>query len=327
MAVRTIRDTSFKLIFGDHELFAAFLKDFVPIPALKAVEPGDIEDISERFLPLAQNHRDSDTVKRIRLEGSPPLLVIAIVEHESRVNYRAPFKMLQYISLVLDAYEKDAEREHPGISAGRDFRYPPVVPVIFYDGKSPWRAARNFKDRTAGGELFSRYIPQFEYELVELNRYSVEALTRFQDALSFIMIIDRIRDREGIKVLGELPAEYVESLGLRIPPGLRKLIKDVLGALLGRLEVPAEVIGTVRNMIEREEYGSMFEELVANVRAENRRLRREGRVKGRSEGRKEAREKAYRETLEAARKLKARGVAEGIIAESLGLSRDLLEGL
>jgi hypothetical protein len=55
MAIRHTKDNSFKLIFSNHHLFAEFLKDFIPIPALKSVNPGDIKDLTERFLPLNQN--------------------------------------------------------------------------------------------------------------------------------------------------------------------------------------------------------------------------------------------------------------------------------
>ncbi|MDR2070131.1 MAG: hypothetical protein LBP81_01750, partial [Treponema sp.] len=69
MAIRHSKDNSFKLILGNHQLFAEFLRDFIPVDILKSVNPDDIEDLSERFLPLNQNARDSDTVKRIRLNG------------------------------------------------------------------------------------------------------------------------------------------------------------------------------------------------------------------------------------------------------------------
>jgi hypothetical protein len=85
MAIHKARDNSFKLILGNHELFVEFLRDFINIDLLKTVKPEDIEDLSERFLPLFQDNRDSDTVKRIKLKDTP-LFVIAIVEHESEVN-------------------------------------------------------------------------------------------------------------------------------------------------------------------------------------------------------------------------------------------------
>ena len=128
MPIHNAIDNSFKLIFDDHRLFADFIKDFIHIDILEDIKPEDIEDISERFLPLFQEHRDADTVKRIKLKGNIPCFIIAILEHESKVNYRSCFKMLQYICLVLDSWEKEAEKEKPGSTLLKDFKYPPVLP-------------------------------------------------------------------------------------------------------------------------------------------------------------------------------------------------------
>ncbi len=47
-------------------LCAQFLRGYTDLEILKNIRPEDIEDISERFLPLWQENRDSDSVKRIR---------------------------------------------------------------------------------------------------------------------------------------------------------------------------------------------------------------------------------------------------------------------
>ena len=93
--VHKLKDNAYKLIFGEPEMFVDFLKNFIPIEILKRVKPEDIEDITERFLPLFSDNKDSDTVKRVRLPGDKPLFVIGIIEHESEVNYTSGFKMLQ----------------------------------------------------------------------------------------------------------------------------------------------------------------------------------------------------------------------------------------
>jgi hypothetical protein len=69
------------------------------------VTPENIDDLSGRFLPLFQDNKDADTVKRINLSNHDPMFVITILEHESEVNFRMSFKMLQYITLVLTEYE------------------------------------------------------------------------------------------------------------------------------------------------------------------------------------------------------------------------------
>jgi hypothetical protein len=319
MSIRTIKDVSLKLILGNHELFAQFLRDFIPIEALKDVRPDDIEDLSERFLPLVQENRDADTVKRITLKDKPPLFVIAIVEHESRVNFRTPFKLLQYICFALDRYEKDVEEEQPGITARKDFRYPPVLPIVFHDGIDTWTAERNFRDRTALNGIFGKYIPGFEYILVDLKTYRVEDIVKFNDVLSLVMLIDRVRVLKTKKDLGKLPKDYFERMGLKIPEGLIKLLSDVVTLLMNRFEYPEEEIEEITGYIDKKEYRAMFEALVE----QHWQMRDEGRA----EGIEEERNRAYQEKLEGARKQKTLGVSAEIIAAGFGLSPEEIERL
>ena len=234
MPIHNAADNSFKLIFGDHRLFSDFLKDFINIDVLKDVKPEDIEDISERFLPLFQENRDADTVKRINLKGSTPIFVIAILEQQSHVNHRSCFKMLQYICLVLDAWEKETEKKKLGTSLQKDFKYPPVLPIIFYDGKGSWTAERNFLNRTNLSDVFEKYIPKFEYEVINLNDYTEEGIMKFGDALSFILLIDKVRDKKGKSLLNRLPRDYEEKLKLQIPEYMSKLLSKVIQVLLDK---------------------------------------------------------------------------------------------
>lgn len=65
------KDNGAKLVFDDPVLCAQFLRGYVDIDLLKNVQPEDIEDISERFLPMWQEGRDSDSVKLIHLKELP----------------------------------------------------------------------------------------------------------------------------------------------------------------------------------------------------------------------------------------------------------------
>ena len=278
MSIHNAADNSFKLIFGDHKLFSDFLKDFINIDVLKEVKPEDIEDISERFLPLFQENRDADTVKRINLKGSTPLFVIAILEQQSQVNHRSCFKMLQYICLVLDAWEKEVEKEKPGAIKLKDFKYPPVLPIIFYDGKGSWTAEKNFLNRTNLNIAFEKYIPKFEYEVVNLNDYTEEGIMKFGDALSFILLIDKLRDKKGESLLNKLPHDYEEKLKLQIPEYMSKLLSKVIRVLLdksGYEPSEAKEIAALVESTEKKEYGEMFEAVIESIREGREEVRRE----------------------------------------------------
>jgi hypothetical protein len=316
-AIYHAKDNTFKEVLGDSRIFSQFLHDFVPIDILKDVKPEDIIDVRERFLPLFQEGRDSDTVKQVNLPGQPPLFVIAIVEHESTVNFRSPFKMLQYITLVLNEFEKQANRDDPGATQRKEFRYPPVLPVIFYDGRDNWTAERNFRYRTALHDVFGKYIPSFEYELVDLRRFKRDDIAKFNDALSFVLLMDRVdggeADRETI--LEMFPPGYLEEIGLRIPEGLGKLLGDTVTLLLKRAQVPLETIRELTDYVEKKEYTTMFDVLVNDILAAREKARQEERDAAELRMQQE-REVALQKETVTIRRLRELGVSEEIIAAS-----------
>ena len=153
-----VRDNGAKLIFDDPILCAQFLRGCVDIDLLKDVNPEDIEDISERFLPMWQEGRDSDSVKKIHLKGQA-LYLITVIEHQSKVHYDMAFKLLRYIVMILTDYESEQEKLYPGITKTKDFKYPPILPIVYYEGTDTWTAVRNFKERVYLSDALGKYIP------------------------------------------------------------------------------------------------------------------------------------------------------------------------
>jgi hypothetical protein len=141
--------------------------------------------------------------------------------------------MLFYITLVLEAYEKECDRlwkeAHPhskakGISHTKNFKYLVVLPIIFYDGPGQWTAETNFLNRTEMRELFGKYIPSFEYIVVNFNKISWEDLLKLRDPLSFVLLTDKVKGPEELESLTELPEGYRDALEENLPNHLRRLV-------------------------------------------------------------------------------------------------------
>ena len=60
---KKVKDNGAKLIFGNPILCAQFLRGYTNIELLKDVQPEDITDISERFISMWHEERDSDSIK------------------------------------------------------------------------------------------------------------------------------------------------------------------------------------------------------------------------------------------------------------------------
>ena len=240
--IRKAKDTGLKLILDQPELFVEFLRDFVDIDILKNIAPSDIEDMTDRLLPILTEQKDLDTIKRINLKDGKELFVITIIEHESAVNYRASFKMLLYIVLVLDNYEKEVNKKGK-VTQAKDFKYPPILPIVFYDGTDEWTAEKNFLYRTEMSEIFEKYIPKFEYELVSLKDYSFEDLAEFGDTISLFMMIDKLKTAEAFAEMGKLREEYGDKLNsLNVPPHLKELLVRLITLLLSKIDISQDEI-------------------------------------------------------------------------------------
>ncbi len=255
-----VRDTAFKKVLEEPELFIQFLEDFVEIDLLKGIKSEDVEDVSERFLPLISENKDGDTIKRIKIKGQgEPLYVIGIIEHQSHNNFRMSFRMLQYIVYVLEDYEKEVRGQSMSDPTMlKNFRYPPVLPIVFYDGIESWTAETNFKDRVHLKEIFDIYIPSFEYMVINLSNYTREDLISHGNILSLVMIIDKLKSSSEFKELKDLPKEYLENLESKTPQHILETLKTIVDLLLRRINVGKEEREVFTDRIKRREITDMF---------------------------------------------------------------------
>ena len=104
------------------------------------------------------------------------------------------FKLLRYTVMVLTDYEREEEKKRPGITRKKEFRYPPIIPIVYYEGTSQWTAVRHFKERVYLNEVLGKYIPDFEYLVVPIASYTNGELIEKKDELSLIMLINKLRN-------------------------------------------------------------------------------------------------------------------------------------
>ena len=269
------KDSSAKLIFDDHVLCAQFLQDYVDVGILRNVEPEDIEDISERFLWIWQENRDSDSVKKIRIKDVPGMeevYVIAMIDHQSKVDYDMSFRTLRYSVQIWTDYAQEQEAKRKGATKLKDFRYPPILPVVFYDGSGGWTASADFKERVYLGDVLGEYIPSFRYMVVRLSGYSNQELLDKRNELSLIMLVDKLRSAADFQTLKDIPEEYFEDISQKAPETVLKLIGKIISVLLLRLNVPKGEVEEFTDRIERREFHMLFENFEAYDVQETRRV-------------------------------------------------------
>lgn len=298
-----MRDSSAKWIFGDPILCAQFLDGYVDIPMLKNVSPKDIEDVSNRYVHMFTEERNSDVVKRIHVRDEDgqelPFFVISLIEHKNQVDYNVTMQILRYMVYIWEEYEKEMEKMQPGISRTKGFRYPPILPVIFYDGVKNWTAATQLQERIFLSDTLFKYIPNFDCILVQLKDYSNKELKKHKNAFSFVMMIDKLQSADEFKVLEEeVGSAYVQEAVGDSPEYLLGGIANMVDGLLTKLNVPREEIDSFVGQIKERKMAELF----ANFKGYDVQATR---AEARAEGQRQEREEGIRKLVESAKELGA----------------------
>ena len=69
----------------------------------------------------------------------------------------------------------------------KEFRYPPILPVVYHEGSDTWTAPMHLKDRIFMHEIFEEYIPDFTYCLVNNHKFSNKELLERKDEINRIV--------------------------------------------------------------------------------------------------------------------------------------------
>ena len=299
-----MKDSSAKLIFGDPVLCAQFLDGYVDVPMLKNVKPEDIEDVSNRYVHMFTEERNSDVVKRIHVKDEDgqemPFYLISLIEHKNQIDYNVTMQILRYMVYIWEEYEKEMEKKHPGITRTKKFCYPPVLPVIFYDGTKNWTAATRLSQRIFLSDTLIKYIPDFDCILVQLKDYSNEELMKRKNELSIVMLIEKMQSAADFKVLEEeVDAEYMQEAVAHSPEYLLDIMSQVVEVLLAKHNVPQEEIDVFAGQIKERKMAELF----ANFKAYDvQAARAKAMAEGWAEGQQKEREKGIQKLVQSLKK-------------------------
>ena len=310
LAITTTKDNIFKKIFEDKELFLMFLKDFVKRDWVKNIQIEDLQIMPSKFIGLREGTRESDIVYKISHKDLK-MYIFILLEHQGKVNFLMPFRVLEYMTRIWRSCIKDAGKKK---SSTKEFLLPPIVPIVFYDGKDNWTAETEFQKKIKEVEIFKKNIPKFEYELISLNKISIEKLEQLENAMSLILIIDKFKEPKDFEKLKALKTEFWEKIKEALKnENILEVVAECIENMMERLNVPEEEITNIINMLQE---GKVNEMLNFAVSYDVQKVRFESR----SEGKKE-------EKLEMAKKMMFKGKPIEEIMEFTELSEEEIKKL
>ena len=146
-------------------------------------------------------------------------------------------------------------------SSQKGFRYPPIIPIVYFEGKSSWTADMHLSDRIDLSEKFQSYIPDFTYKVVRVHGYRNEDLRKKHNEMSLVMMINRIQSAEDYTEFLESSREYVDEIYNGTAADIRAVYREVLWALFQKMNVPVEEAREKLAKMEVNGMGSLFADM------------------------------------------------------------------
>jgi predicted transposase/invertase (TIGR01784 family) len=232
-------DKGYKYLLSSEKVFLELLQSFVNVNWVRQIDPAAMARIDKSYVLQDFHEKEADLIYRVKLKDQEVIFYL-LLEMQSTVDFQMPYRLYQYMGEIWRDVLKNTD---PGTAARKDYRLPAIVPIVLYNGIDNWTACRQFKECLAGAEQFGKYVVDFEYFLIDVNRYSAKELLGLRNLIGGVFFLDQKKDKDELLCRLE---ELIETLE-KLEPDLYRLfavwLKNI--AVLGFPEEYKEAIGKV----------------------------------------------------------------------------------
>jgi len=184
-------DKRHKELLSNKKSFLSLLRDCVKEPWVYDLDEDSITKTNNSFILQDFSEKEADVVYEATLNGRTVIFYI-LLELQSKVDYRMPYRLLLYIVEILRYYYNHAdvnERDN------KDFKFPVVFPIVFFSGKDTWTVPLNLKEMFSDYETFGDYVLNFEYMLVNAKGYDNDTLKGFSsNLLGLVLMLEKTKN-------------------------------------------------------------------------------------------------------------------------------------
>lgn len=192
---------------------------------------------------------------------------VSLIEHKSDVDYDVVMQLLHYISNIWRDYARSRQHQTDNgnvieTSKAKAFRYPPVLPIVYYEGKRKWTAGMQLRDRVLKVEGLEEFMPDLTYKLVRIHDYSNADLLDKADEMSLIMLLNRIQTPEDMQGMLNISGADINEIVKDSEENVLTIIRDVVYLLCRKMNLSAdETRELLTQLKEGRNMGYLFENM------------------------------------------------------------------
>lgn len=265
-------DTRLKELFRNKGAFVSLLRDCVKPSWADDLDEGSLRRSEDSFILPDFRQKEADVVYEATLNnGKRKVIFYVLLELQSRVDYRMPYRLMLYICEILRNFYNNADEKE---RSRKDFKFPAVIPIVFYSGKRKWTVPGNLREMFDGQGVFGGSLMDFQYTLIDAAGYDDENVKNFgSKLLKVVILLGKSGSLDEIRNIIETHKTDITQMDEEEQRILRAAV-EIIGSLYKSVD-SGESNETV-DVTNKERVGSMFETLIANLRAEQRTIRRQG---------------------------------------------------
>lgn len=163
--VNNPHDHFFRYIFTNPKEARAFLAHFLPPKMIQLLDLNQLVLESGSYIDEKLREHLTDILYTVPTRSGKRTNIYCLFEHKSTPESAIHLQILRY----------SYERWQADTKAKQEWQ--PIVAIVFYHGKATWKTPLKFQDCFKNVDpLFLRYIPNFEYVLVDTSQYGDEML-------------------------------------------------------------------------------------------------------------------------------------------------------
>ena len=308
--VNNEHDKVFRKILSDKIEVTKFLNE-----QLKTnLKPEDIEQYNSSYINTLMQNEEADVVYKLKSKNE-----FFLIEHQSKVDYRMPFRILKYEMAIIESTidEKECKK--------KDYLYPRVNVIVLYTGKQKWNVAQTFNE-TQVSSILENDIEFAKYILVDINNYTEEKLLETPSFMTKALLIEKAKDNEQIANYIEKIVEIINKDKENYSDNMKEIFKIMLTQII-KNKIGKEKTDEFLNKLNiggDEDMMAVFE----TIQQDNKRIYRRGKKDGIVEGIKQGISQGIMEkSIEIAKKLLKENFSKEKVANLTGLSEKEIEKL
>ncbi|PYI57098.1 Rpn family recombination-promoting nuclease/putative transposase [Paenibacillus flagellatus] len=302
-------DKGYKYLLSSKKLFLELLRSFVRKDWVAQVEESNLISIDKSYVLPDFREKEADLVYQAKLRDRD-IIFYVLMEMQSTVDFQMPYRLLLYQTEIW----RDVMANTDKVEAERKkFKLPAIVPIVLYNGASPWTANRSFRETLDGHQEFGGDLLDFTYMLIDVQRYSEEELLRLSNMIGSVFLLEQSTDLE--KLAGTLH-KLMNTLR-KTPKELQQRFVVWFANVLGTQLLPERRLEMDRLLEQWELKGAndMMSNLEKTLEEMAKRTHRKGLEQGLERG-------IEQEKTAIAKNLIAKGMDDDFIADVTGLAKE-----